>query len=372
MNPLVSNFYNSYLGAFPEEILEPILLNIGRVGTLSRCRQVCKGLALFMHEKNLFQRYIDTCIPETEMLDYWRTLLQNESYDYININVFGKHIVHAESTCDSILDKQFPYHDLLMLLLETNPNTPIFKLARHIEHLLLNHGNANAKNAAFDCIFYNFYECKFHTNQSDNLVYVISLLKSIAKLSIQKKPYIYELLAEIPEKELTQAKKQFINDLDKLIRSDLFQQLDRLTKLALLANDTNLEVSTDARRHLRALINDKVYHNRDTFIEGVLESNSIIGYSIKAMALHTIVYCFALLIFFMRGGINLFSTGSNKNLLKFVEYTAAFILNVVATSLIFAPIERTLRYEIRLDHCFYQWLSVLLVTNLILLATLLI
>lgn len=402
MNQLIKvNFENSNLGCIVPEVLELVFLNMvhGQVGTLSRCRHVCKYFYVFMKEKNIFQRYIATAIPERPMVDYWVNLLRTAqpemkviekqlfplatSFDTVNT------LNQCIKTYKNILKKrsfqpswpQYLPFSLLYSILKSKRDRPLFQLANHIECLILNNEKDDIKFSFFKTLFDNFYDCEyiFLYGLEDNF----SLFASIFTL-LRQKNYLKELFAALPKDSLVQMKKDYANHLDHLIRNSRSIK-NSLMKLALLSNDPNQEVSSESRRLLKTLIDDNdagglclfLYTDRKIFLEIIIETNSFrhvlraIFLPLGIISLPLGIHCLSTLFFSvipLMHGAQILSV-VEKDLLVVSGYLTAFLLNGLALSQILAPIERSLRYGINLDSWFYQYFCIFLVANLTLIVT---
>lgn len=361
-----SNFKNSKLGCIPEDLLPFVLLNVAQVGTLSRCRQVCNFLNIFIREKKIFERYIATCIPEKEILRYWRQLFRERKPDISHTYLlFYEYIL----TKDWDLFQAYTvegFHeslDLLFSILNQKRGTPIFDLTKHIIDLTMNSSDVFIKNEALKCLLNSIY-CSQVSVVGPKDIIVKPL--SIFNLLTSRKPVLMQILDELPENTLVEAKKHFINELDQKIRSTLFGRDLRNRQLSVFANDRNQEISTQARSLLRSLIDNNFYDYMGSkkFSETIIETNSIRNSFKRAIFAQIGAYCFTMFV------LALHLPKPTKSLFVFVECFSAFILNCIGISQILAPIERSLKYGTHWDAWFYQYLLILLVANLTLLATL--
>lgn len=412
MNQIIkTHFENSSLSCLPEETLESVLFCIGRVGTLSRCRQLCKYLEIFIKEKNIFQRYIAVCIPEKEIIDYWLDILQTAevlakqevelekkellqglvpihvdvSYGQNRLNNYikiYKSILEKSFICPTefggsiVLYKPFSF---LFSILNSKGNKPLVDLAKHIESLLLNSQNDDIKNASFQSAFVMFYSCKYRLiyGVKDNIDLSISIFNLLSQKNSLK-----ESLAAMPPKRLMQAKKDFVNHLNYFIRNNAggVYNENHLMRLAIIAQDSNQEVSNEARRLLNSLFDDNdnqagallhLYTDHRIFLKGVIETNSFRHALKRAISLQIGVHLFFTLCFSfipLICGAKI-SSVVTKNLFVLSEYFTAFLLNGLAISQILGPIERSLRCGVHLDSWFYLYFCIILVANLSLIMT---
>lgn len=183
----------------------------------------------------------------------------------------------------------------------------------------------------------------------------------------------------MPKERLIEHKKYFINELNWIIRHTLNDnnnslRISSLRILALLCNDRCQEVSSTARKHMGLLFNDNklaggtiIYSCQEIEIQEIIGNNDIIDTlkrAIKYQIITFMSFSVALIaVAFSRNPIL-----SYKDYFMLVENFTAFTLNILAVGRIFFSVDRTFRYGINLDSTFYQFLSIMLISNLVLLA----
>ncbi|PWU07546.1 MAG: hypothetical protein C5B43_00120 [Verrucomicrobia bacterium] len=335
--------YNCPLMLLPKKTLKGIFWKIDSVLTLSYCRRVSKNMKLFIEEKNIFRRYILEHVPDESILNYWERLwnVKYSGNNYFNYIIFetilkrnNRKIPKIESEVNGgisyfstdltnlhTLDEPFLLYGLIKMtqFLKTNDNTFLFKITKHIFQLLLLH-NKNTLTGNFlgymkpkfinlsqltliNALdqFYEYdlgmtldivdYVCLPSILESQEMLEIwikppvlfILNLYFLCKFFANERPYInlIELLNEIPETTLIEAKKYYVKQLIRILSQaksgdDSWAQklsedkaLIALRKLCLLSFDHNQEIVFEIQNALSTLkpsIGDKNIQKRIEFL----------------------------------------------------------------------------------------------------------